>query len=155
MSSIAFMPQKSSCFREWGEETASWRDTLQGRETFLPTPSTAPPASCFLYSPHPLWGSLFFCSSCKGLKIHGASFSVVLIHSGFLQHLENAHHRVRTQCAVKKEWIGVCDCLAHLEVAGVTLSIGVGVWVGGASPSYCEKLWEVLRSFELCMRKCV
>ena len=49
--------------------------------------------------------------------------------------------------------MGARGCLAHIEVAGVTLGIGVGVWMAAASPSCWEKLWEVGRSFELCRRK--
>ena len=112
---------------------------------------------CLLYNPHPLWGSLFFSLHARGWRSMGLVFLLFL----FIVVSSNITEKCSSQsknsvCSEEmEEWMGVCDCLAHLDVAGVTLSIGVGVWVGGASPSYCEKLWEVLRSFELCMRKCV
>lgn len=79
----------------------------------------------------------------RGLKIHGASFSVVIVHSGFLQHLENAHHRVRTQCAVKKwknEWVCV-TVFAPGRGRGHTVLVLV---CGGGIIALCE-------SYEKCL----
>lgn len=155
MSSIGFMLQENLAFLQGmsGRET-SWRDTLASRRDLLPAPSTASPALLVSFITL-IRGSLhFFLSLCskEGSSVFG--FSVVV--QWFPPTSEKCSSQSKNSVCSEEmeEWMGVwLSCTPGRGRGAGQLSIGVGVWVGGASPFLLweEKcLWKFWVMYEKC-----